>query len=169
MKKLIYLFILGSLISCHSHYEYRDRALSVRRQLENSACKDDFWNFEVLNRGSKKFVFIDNSCRVITSFSGSDFLVDTVINERNDFLLFTALKEMEVDQMSRIAYCLKELDVQKIRGFDTDSMKYLECIVNEHLTLYFIPDLSFISAIKRDWFISKTNKIDRNYFYYITK
>lgn len=90
LKKLIYLFILGSLISCHGHNEYRDRALDVSRQLESSTCKDDFWNIEVLNRGSKKFVFIDNSCRVITSFSGSDFSVDTVINERNDFLPFTA-------------------------------------------------------------------------------
>ena len=142
-------------------------AIRASKQIDSSVCKNDFWNFEVFSRGGIRFYFYDNSRRIITTLSDSIFSVDSIVYHKNDFVPFTGLQEMEVEQMSKIAHCFKEMNIRKIRGFDTDSLRYLECIINDDLILYYIPEIQNITRSKRSWLIENTNQINENYFYYI--
>jgi hypothetical protein len=146
---------------------YESMAIRVSEQMDSSACKNDFWGFEVVSRGNRRFIFWDNSRTIITTLSDTDFSVDTIIHSKLEFLPFTGLQNMEIEQMSKIAHCFKALDIQRIRGFDTDTLNYLECIINEDLTLYYVPEMQKNNLSKRNWFIDKTYKINENYFYYV--
>lgn len=139
-------------------------AIRASKQIDSSVCKNDFWNIEVMPRGKKTY-FFDNSKHITTVLSDSAFVIDTIIYEKRDSLPFTGLKNIEIEQMEKIAHCLKEFNIRKIRGFDTDSLRYLECIINDHLTLYYVPEMRRINKLQRNWFVENTNKISENYFY----
>jgi hypothetical protein len=162
------MFILIGCLSCQTRKDYEDMAIKIREQLNCSECKNDFWNIEVMPRGKKTY-FFDNNKHITTILSDSTFVVDTIIYEKRDFLPFTGLKDIKIEQMEKIAHCLKEVNIRKIRGFDTDSLKYLECIVNDHLTLYYVPEMQKNSFSKQNWFINNTLRISENYYYYIKK
>jgi hypothetical protein len=143
-------------------------AIKVKEQLDCSECKNDVWNIEVISRGIKTY-FLDNSRHITTILTDSTFVVESIIiyDKVQDFNPLTGLKDITVEQMEKIAHCIKNLYVQKIRGYDTDSLRYLACIINDHLTLYYVPEMQKVNQSKRNWFIENTNKISENYFYYI--
>ncbi len=170
MKKSIYCFIISTfLISCQNFKTYESLAVKVSKQLDSSYCKNDFWNFEVVSRGDKRFIFIDNSRQITTSFSDSVLSIDTVIYDKKDFLPFTGLQTIKIEQMLKIAHCFEKLDIQKIRGFDSDTCKYLECIVNDNLSLYYVPEIDKNKLKIRNLIDTKHYYISENYFFIINK
>jgi hypothetical protein len=118
-KELIYILASICFLSCQTRKDYEDMAIRASKQIDSSACKNDFWNFEIFSRGDRGSIFYDNSRRIITTLTDSTFSVDTIIiyDEQIFYLPFTGLQTMEIEQMENIARCFKEIDIQKIRGY----------------------------------------------------
>lgn len=156
-------------LSCQDNKTYEDMAIRASKQIDCSLCKNDFWNFEIISRGDKRFIFLDNSRSIITTLCDSSFSIDTIVYDTLGFLPFTGLKTMSIERMSEIARCFKKLDIQHIRGFDTDTAKYLECTINKHLVLYYVPEIQKNNKIRRSFFRKECHYIRENYYYFVER